>query len=408
MKPRVGIGLGFDRARVLLVKRDRVHWAGEALLEPDGPLVDALEAVLRQVPGLKRRRPSVAVAVGPHHSQIKELTGLPAVTDPRLQNAMVRESASTFFLENGVPLVTALGDPSPGGRLWAGAIEQDFIAAAHEACRRRGWSLDAAVPGAVALGFGTGDRRVRWSDGGLEWDLLFGNGTLERVRRTRASSGGRFASTLLPAPELLGLGERAWQFADAYGAAVMPRETPLRIDPRTMLKPTVSARLSGFRAPLVLLLVALVALAATPLRDLIRVHADTRTLDELRSGEAIGIALGGEEKLHLVTGILHRLDSFAVTRPARTAVLAAISTSLPAGTAVQSVTLEGNRGELAVLSPDAGQALLALQSIDAVESAELVGEVSRHRLGAAELDRLTVRLLLAPPAPPPADPVARP
>ncbi|MGH7620914.1 MAG: hypothetical protein ACREMU_01110, partial [Gemmatimonadaceae bacterium] len=103
----IGLSVGSDHLRAVGVRAGEVRWTLEAERSADGDLAAEIVSLLRHATLPRWTRPVVAAAIGPAASQTKRLTGLPALADVAALRAVVRESASRFFLRNGVPLVVS-------------------------------------------------------------------------------------------------------------------------------------------------------------------------------------------------------------------------------------------------------------------------------------------------------------
>ena len=121
MTPRIGVGVGADALRLVYVRRGRVRWSGEMDFEGADTLERALPELLRQSPLPRWPRPVVTVAVGPFATQLKRVTGLPPLSDPRLTASLIRENQSRFFMRNGQPLLTTGVRTIEDGAAWVGS-----------------------------------------------------------------------------------------------------------------------------------------------------------------------------------------------------------------------------------------------------------------------------------------------
>src|SRR5687768_1287681 len=98
MRKRVGLAIAHDTVRAVVVTGTRLLWAGETSRELGPPTAGDITTLLARAPIGRWRRTPVAVAVGPHASQLKLVVGLPPLDDARIMGAVVRENAGTFFL----------------------------------------------------------------------------------------------------------------------------------------------------------------------------------------------------------------------------------------------------------------------------------------------------------------------
>ena len=108
MSVSVGISIGAREVRAVVLRNGRVAAATEAELAPGDTLADAVAEVLAGAPVPRFPRPAVVAALGPSRAQVRRVTGLPPVKDPRVLAEILREGTSRFFLQNGAALVTHL------------------------------------------------------------------------------------------------------------------------------------------------------------------------------------------------------------------------------------------------------------------------------------------------------------
>ncbi len=116
----LGIAIEDGRVYAVLVSRRRVAWAAEAPFVAPGDLAQVLAALAGERPrGVRRAR----VALSPTHARVKAVDGLPPLAPADLA-AHVRLHSRRYFVQNGIPLVTAAhraGGPGDGAAVLAAA-----------------------------------------------------------------------------------------------------------------------------------------------------------------------------------------------------------------------------------------------------------------------------------------------
>ncbi len=396
MKARtIGLAIGEGALRAVGVVGDHVRWAVEVERAPEETLAAALDALIKRCPIPRWPRPRVIAAVGPAASQVKRLTGLPPLRDPRDLTAAVRESTRRFFLQNGTPLLTTDLEPLAPGEAWAAAIEAPVVDAVALACRSAGLKLVRIVPTAVALPHALLNPEITWRDGSVRTTIGTHEGRIAVVTRTLASDADE-APPLQPVGALATLGDRALAFADAYGAAHLPRETPLVYRPGRpdRLRPPSRRRL----------LVAAVAAVVGPMLAFIvpgvaaRVagtRADAEFAVLAPADRAVGVI---EERLAQATAALRAMQAFDAGRPSPTRLLRDLTRVLPTHTALVALTVDSTTGTLVALSRDPTAVVNALERVSGIASPQMLGPVTPEAVGSASLQRVTVqfRVLLPP------------
>jgi hypothetical protein len=398
MTTRIGLAIARDALRLVVVRRGRVAWAGEAALNPERGLETVIESLLVQAPVRRLSRPVLCAAVGPHASQVKLVTGLPETTDPRTLAAVIRQSAGSFFLKNGAPLLTTGVRPVRAGTAWAAAIDRPCVEAVRDACRARGWRLGIIAPAAISLAGAFESSSYGWTDGKLVLEVARADGALATVRTRPAQSEDQPATAAQPVPALTRLGDHAMRYADAYGATTLDPREPLAVDPDAAGWWSGAEVRRRLALPGVIVVLGITALVLSPLAArLVERRAQAR-VDEVRPDQraVIDSALA---QLRAVTRVLEATAAFAASRPSITTLLGHLARGLPAGSAVTSLDVNGDRVELVMLSSDPGTAVFVVRNIPDVRAAELVGPVQRGGEGHpdAVAQRLTLRFRIGPP-----------
>lgn len=384
----IGLAVGTDGLRAVGVAGERVRWAIEMERAIDEPLDRALDVLLERCPLPRWPRPRVMGTVGPAAAQVKRLTGLPALEDPHDLAAAVRESSRRFFLQNGTPLVTTDLAPVGPGTAWAAAFEAPVVSALDRACRTAGLSLAAVVPAAVALPYALSNDAIDWQDGGVCLHIDAQHRRIRAVRRTVASAAGD-AAPLLPVAALAALGDRAPTFADAYGAACLPHDTPLVLRPGALGHTRPPSRKRLLAAGMAAMVGAMLALMAPTLATWIAGrHADAQLAILAPADRALQTI---DRQLGQTTDALRALQAFEASRPSPTRLLRDLTQALPAHTALVALTVDTTTGTLVALGPDPTAVVIALEREPGLASPQIVGPVVPETVGAQTLQRLTVQ-----------------
>ncbi|HEV7586815.1 MAG TPA: hypothetical protein VGO40_01700, partial [Longimicrobium sp.] len=136
MSGSIGIAIGAAAVRAVVVRGGRVVAASEAQLGTGDTLAEVVAELLGAARVPRWPRPPVTVALGPARAQVRRVSGLPPLTDPRVLAEILREGSGRFFLRNGVaPVTTGVRVEGPG-TVWCGALDGDAVRAAEEGCRR--------------------------------------------------------------------------------------------------------------------------------------------------------------------------------------------------------------------------------------------------------------------------------
>ena len=386
MTLRIGFAVGSDALRMVGVDRGRVLWAGETPLHDSRPIEAALGELLGTVRLPRWPRPRAALAVGPARAQAKRLDGLPPLLGAAALRDLVRENAGRFFLRNGIPLLTTAG-LVPGGETWGGALEAPVVVEMGSACRRHRIALTHVLPAAAVLGRALDGERVVWDDGDARLEIVRKGAREVTVRRGRADGQAELPRASAP---LERLGEGAWRFADAYGAAVSGRDEPLalRLDRvETGQAPIARWRLVLAGAAAALALVA--ALLAPSVAARLAIRRAEATLAALAPRRAA--AANAATDLERVTGALADVAAFAGRARSATGLLATLTAVLPAAAQLVSVQIDSAGGTIVALAPHAEQVVDRLDRMPQLAAAQVVGPVTREYVGSVEKERVTIR-----------------
>lgn len=390
----IGLGIGRDAVRAVALRRGRIAWAVERA-RGDEPLVRTIGLLLADAPLPRWPRARVIAAVGPSHAQTKRLSGIPPWENVSQLDDMIRESTARFFLKNGVPLLTiwkAAGEGAP----WGAALEAPVLDAIEEACRTRGVTLKAIVPTVAALGAAAdltnGAGQVSWSDGDLILDIAFRDGELAAVRRTAqfvltSEQRESFAATSE-------LGQDGSRFADALGAARTRRDAVLAWRGR---RSSQSGPLPRWRITLAAMAAVLAGAAMLAVPGVLARVAERAAVQRLTAiAPARRDVAFAERELVKLTSALGEVAAFDASRYPMPLFLADVTRAMPDQSAIVSLRLTRDAGNLVALSPRAAALLVKLEAIPGIAGAEIVGPVTREVLADKTLERVTIRFRVIP------------
>src|SRR3977135_1078918 len=106
MSVRIGVAIGRAAVGAVALRAEKIVGAAETPLASIDALQASINTLLAQAPPPRWSRPVLHAAIGPHGAQVKRVVGLPEIGDVDALTAIVREAAGTYFLKNGIPLVT--------------------------------------------------------------------------------------------------------------------------------------------------------------------------------------------------------------------------------------------------------------------------------------------------------------
>lgn len=389
----IGLAVGAESVRAVAMRSRRIVWAVERA-RGDEPLERTIAQLLADAPLARWPGARVIAAVGPAQAQTKRLAGLPPVCDRSRVGDVVRESASRFFLKNGVPLQTTWA-AFPDGTIWGAAVEQPVIDAIRGACRGRRLRVAAVVPTVAVLGQtcdASATRRLVWKDGAFCAEITFDRGHMTAIRRVNG------IASLSPAehtfdPALECLGPDGSRFADALGAAQAFGQTTLGwpLDGRKDNGPSLP-RWRLVVAGLSLMTAAGAWLAAPGLAARVAERSAAARLSALAPERREAVAV--EREVAKLTAALGEVAAFDATRHGVGALLGDLTAALPDESAVTTLRMSGSDGSMMALTPRAAVLLTKLDGIRGVGGAEIVGPVTREVIAGKALDRVAVRFRL--------------
>lgn len=391
MRTRVGVALSRDAIRAVAVRRNRIVWAAEATVERGAPLEAAISSLLTKAPLPRFPRPILNAAVGPHASQVRLVAGLPEAPGTAAAGAIIREHTASFFLKDGVPLITTNVQPTTKTEAFAAAIDGPYVDAVLRVCRARHLQLGFIAPSAVCLPRAFEDRSFVWVDDNFVVDVSHIDGSLETIRTRPLSAAGSVESTSFRlAPPLSALGNNASRFADAYGVAATEAVPTLALDSVTAGFWSWESTRRRLTPPAVLFAAGVMAIALSPLSAVWAGQRAQVRLSRIRDDQ-VQTVVSTLDMLDRTTAIIGEVHGFASKRRDITNLLGALAAGLPAGTTVVSLELTDSLCQLGALSPNSADVLSAVRQIPGARSVELLGPVQHETMAGREIQRVTVR-----------------
>ena len=397
MSARLGVGIGRDALRAVLLRRGHVVWSASAGVAEGEPLRDALVRLLSGAPRARFGQMKLVAAVGPAASQVRRFEGLPPVKHPRLLARLAAENAGRFFLRNGVPLsITDIHIVGPG-QVWAAAVETAIVDDIAEATRLVGARLEGTRPTVAVLPFalrGTAAATIVWRDADTRADVVVERSALTRVRRLPC-----FDAIDPPAPPtetvhpaLRALGDAGWRFADAFGAAMAPSRAPMLVHARAESR----ARDRWTRLGILTVFVLASAVAALAAPAMLASRTAERAATRIGELHQVQRELArAQDTLVQLSSTLRQMAAFAAERRSMLHLLGALAETTPESTAIVTLRLDGRGGSLVALAPRAAAVLPALGDLREIMGATISSPVTREQIGAQELERVTIRFQLA-------------
>lgn len=395
MSLRFGLAVQHDALRLVALRGKRIAWSAETPREQHASLDEAVAVLLAGVRLPRWPRPRVSVAVGAPAAQVKIVGGLPAPSSMETLSAIVRENPATFFLRNGAPLRTARVMPLEPGTALAAAVEEPLFTALVGLGRERHWRLRMIVPLAAAVAPAITEPSFRWDDGDVTWEIVREGAALTAVRSRIRSEAPAVFPTLVPT--LAALGEEAIRFAPAYGAALLDPRHPLSwtrdpADPTTLRSPWRTLRL-----PVIFATLGLAAIAAAPVRQLLRARQAEARAHAVTSTQWAQMT-AALETLDQVTDRLRDAEAFVAAAPAMTTLLAQVTERLPRTSYLLSYQATGGTLQLGVVTAASPDSLrIAFASFPGARSVVIDATPTAPSLAGGSAPTVTLRIELAAP-----------
>lgn len=385
MIARLGVSIHATEICTVLVEGKSIRWHASIGRGASEPVADAITAVLSTLPkivGIRR----ATIAIGPNACHAKQLEGLPVVSDTAMLTRLVHENGAAFFLAGDRLALSAVAR-FENGTSWAAAFDRETAVAAIDAVKKKGIASVRVSPSTVALASVVPAGVVEWTDGDCHTEISTSERGLVSVRRLSART-----NTQLPRfPEGLNqYGENSWAIAAAFGAATLPKSTPLVWRPAP--DPARIARRSRVRIAMSAVLFfgsALIASIAPGVRAAQTVRSTSAELKRVRASQIEFARLQGE--LRRTSLALERIDRFQAQRGRITLLLGALSVALPDSTGLVSLRVDSLEGSIVALTSHAADVLSQLATVNDVVAPRIVGSLTKETIGGAQFQRATVR-----------------
>ena len=390
MRPVLGIAIGGDAVRAVLVADGEIKWAGAAPYATVAEVADVIGRLAGEGNGVARPR---RVRVVLERAVVQLRTVVPA---PPLKLAVARRwvdlEAPRLFRKNGTPLVTdaVIMVLSAGRALWAVAATEPLLENVLAGCAAAGLVPETVGAAAEvlphALDVVPRSGTLLFPNGGPSEALDIEGAGAWRSRLVRATSDAPEISWRAP---LAKLGMEAAHFAAAFGAAVTT--------PRFQLFPAAVRRArERDRRRSLLTLVAVgalawfVAAAVYVARLSVSVQSSTQSLHASRP--AVDSVLGMRRDLGLARVALATVAHSAADRSRHLSLLAEIARALPDSVYLVSWQVSAERAvRLTGYAPVAARALAAIERVPLLAQARFEGPVMREAVpNVGERDRFSV------------------
>jgi hypothetical protein len=386
---RYGLGIGTDRATLVVMQRRCVIWAATASFEPGSDRVELLVGLMADLPRQRLRSPRLVVAVGPTLAQIRPLTGLPKQSDIATINQIVAHSPEVFFLRGRGQLIAGAASIAPSGQSWATAIEAVVVdevtaAATRARVQIQGFAATVAVLPGVA-----GSPDPVWIDAGVAVRVHHKNGLAQQVQHLRSVPADT-ADVLLP--DISCRQGSLWTIADAVAAAVA-RDLPM-LQPASASVNPARGRLRGAVA------VALAAAAGAIVAP-VRLQLESAETRQLLETHATGIAAARTMQSDLIalTDLLEDAASFDGTRVSIAALLIDIGRVLPDHTTLRHIRVQPQQPiALTVSSRSIPEALASLERVGGIEDVHISGAVGQVNEDSGPLQHAIITFRIRPAA----------
>jgi hypothetical protein len=391
---RIGLDVGRERVRAVLLQRGELRWHDEERIGADQSLDISIARLLARAPARGILPARVIAAVGPATAHVKRLPMLPTAGEPRALADALRLNTASFFLTNGVALRTS-SVHFRCGAWWGAAYEQPALDAIADGCRRAGKRLEGCAPLVALLAHSYHPGHMCWHDAEANVDIHIDSGGCVDVRRSGRAVEGTTVGPMtakLRAP-LPGLdGDAGHRFAGAYAAALSSRHVPFFLRHGTSTRQVGAGRRRRTVSRILLTGVAAAALAVLLAPGLVAHRSRLRADRELRAfAMTSAVVARSNMDLQSSTGALDEVARFADSKRPMLRLLGSVSLALPESTAIASLRVDSVGGALVLVSA-AGPALVTpLARVDAFTNVQLTGTVTREAIGPVDLQRLTMR-----------------
>jgi len=396
-RPRLGVEIGCETIRAVLVVRRKIVRATSVQVGELGSIEAGLESVFGSMPLAGVVKPHVFGAIGAASTQVRRLNNLPSIKSERALREVVHANGARFFLKNGIPLITSAIRREDERSGWAAAIEEPPVRALALACRSHRLKLILVAPAIIALPLAMPGESFVSVDGEAVVEAhTRADGALVDVRRVfTMSAGGRNGCDGIKDAPMSG-GDDSIEYAVAYGATELSRAEPLAIH-RQELRALADAPFPKWRIAAAIgacIASLLIAFALPAFRARREAAAASRRL--LITDPSYRAARWTETELRRTTQTLGDIDGFAQDRRSTIVLLATITQALPQDVWLQAIHVDQNGGTATALGPRASSAVDGFAALHSLTSLAIMGAVLQQQIAQQHFERVTVRFRWRP------------
>jgi hypothetical protein len=387
MALRVGVSIGPEIVRAVMLRRGTIVWRHEVARGTDVALTDALTELLRGIPRQRFRRPPIVfAAVTPAAAQLKRVEGLPRGASRSVLSVAVRENKARFFVQTGAPCLTSDVEQK-GSDWWAAAVEARVVDALGAACSAARLPLAGCSPAASLLGRAVADGIVVRRAGSHAVEVTIENGA---CTRTRVVCERRESFTALHTP-LAALGESAPNFIDAFAAAG-PVPRAFVFDPWRGERERRARR--RIRAGLCAVIIAALGTASVGPGLVLRKQKNEArvALDQLRPRAVADIRVAQLSRVS--TEALERIRAFEGAQKSTALLIGRLTRTLPESTAVVSMRVDSIAGSIVAIAPVGTELLPEIAALPGIRGPKIVGALTRETVGGVRVQRTAIAFRL--------------
>jgi hypothetical protein len=389
----VGIAIGSNALRVLLLNGERVLASSETTFADHAELWSTLDSALDELlrPFGKARPHIAAAALGPYLAQLRSIPPGSVATSPKAAQATISENPSQYFVlsENTLTIAVSV---QKNGQTWTAGFDRGALEQVCEACNRHHLDLVAAAPTVLALRAATSQLQIAWRDDGSVSHVTYEpNGEINSLRRLVADDN-RIEQPPVMEPTLAAMGSDAWPFADAFGATAFT--TMRRLPPLVLSTGALPPRQSRDRTRTGIAAgVAALALGATLVSPGLAARRDAARADSrLRAAESQSAsAATAYREAAAASKLIVAIDRIEHERRSMTFAIAALTRAIPEAAFLTDLRLDDAGGTLVVIAPRTAAVVAALATFRDIAGPTLVGAVVPQAVNDATLERATIR-----------------
>lgn len=388
MRERFGVALYRDCIRAVLVRRSAIVWYDQVERSSDVSPREAVMRLLSRAPARSARMRIAGLAMGGSSCQTRQLFGVPPVAAEQALRKLVRENPNAFFVHNWPEIAPGVVERRADGSCWATVYDRPVAVEIISAIRPRFAATIAVSSSLVAVAQVLTPGEHSLSLDGISYRVTTIEGSVLAAVVPVAGSNDDGPPELAAA--LSPLGETAWDFAPAFGAAIFAADRTLawrdhERDTRVLRRRRVRAALAVFA----LALAAGWAYAAPGAHAawLLRASASDPSIGRDREMAAARAASELQRTMLQVAEVAR----FQTSRGAIPLLVADLTRSLPESTAIVSLHVDSLSGTMVVITPHVPDVLPQLVPLATVVSPRLAGSITRESAGNTRMERASIR-----------------